>query len=211
VQRRFFSNLWPKLITLLAVSIFWIIITLKQGDIVTVTAPIKFHNLPEGLALVKSSPEEVEVQLKTFSGLTPSPKKLDIMADVNLAKISEGISQLAIKNDDFQLPLGVMVTGINPSAVKVTIEKKVRKTLRIKVKTIGKPPGRRYSGKMTVDPPEVDAVGPQHIMEQLDSVETEEVNLNGVRRGAVLGKHLLSPSPQVKLLHEDSVTVRIGE
>jgi len=207
LHRRFFSNLWPKLITLLLVSACWLIITAKQGEIVTVTAPLKFHNLPDTLALVKASPEEVEVQLKTISGLIPSPKQLDITADMSLAKTREGVNQLAIKNDDFQLPLGVMVTGINPSVVKVTVEKKVRKTLRVKVKTIG----RQSFRKIKVDPPAVDAEGPEHVMEQIDAVETEEINLSALQHGIVVEKRLLSPAPQVKLLREEPVKVRLGQ
>lgn len=207
VRHRFFSNLWPKLITLLAVSACWLVITAKQGEIVTVTAPLKFHNLPDGLALVKSSPDEVEVQLKAISSLTPSPKQLDIMADMNLAKTREGVNQLAIKSSDFQLPLGVMITEIRPSTVKVTVEKKVRKTLRVKVKTIGKQSLR----KIRVDPPAVEAEGPEHVMEQLDAVETEEVNLSALQRGTVVEKRLLSPAPQVKLLLEEPVKVRLGQ
>jgi YbbR domain-containing protein len=211
VRRRFFSNLWPKLITLLLVSVCWLIITAKQGEIVTVTAPVKFHNLPEGLALVKTSPEDVEVQLKAFSGLVPSPKQLDIEADVNLAKVREGINQLAIKSADFQPPLGMMVTAINPSVVKVTMEMKVRKTLPIKVKTSGKLPARLSFRKIKVDPPVVEVEGPQHVMERLDSIETEEINLSVIQRGTVLEKRLLAPAPQVKLLREAPVKVRVGQ
>jgi hypothetical protein len=211
VRHRFFSNLWPKLTTLLLVSVCWLIITAKQGEIVTVTAILKFHDLPEGLALVKSSPEDVEVQLKAFSGLVPSPKKLDIEADINLAKVREGINPLAIKSADFHPPLGMMITGINPPVIKVTVEKKVRKTLQVKVKTSGRLPPRLSSRKLKVDPPVVEAEGPQHAMEQLDSVETEEVNLSVIQRGAVMEKRLLAPAPQVKLLREEPVRVRLGQ
>jgi diadenylate cyclase len=209
VQRRFFSNLWPKLTTLLLVSACWLIVTAKQGGIVTVTAPIKFRNLPEDLALVKTSPEEVEVQLKAFSGLVPSPKQLDVVADVSLAKVREGANQLAIKSDDFQLPLGVMVTGINPSVVKVTIEKKVRKTLRVKVKTVGKLTGGQSFRKIRVEPQAVLAEGPERVMAQLEAVETEEVNLASLARGREVEKRLLAPAPQVKLLRDEPVTVRL--
>jgi diadenylate cyclase len=207
LHRWLFSNLWPKLIVLLLVCICWLIITARQGGIVTVTAPLKFHNLPEGLALVKASPEDVEVQLKAVSSLTPSPKDLDIMADLNLAKIREGVNHLSIKSSDFQLPLGVMVTGINPSVVKVTIEKKVRKTLQIRVKTSG----RQMSRRITVNPEVVEAEGPEHVMERLDYVETEEVSLSGQPRNAVLEKRLLSPAPQVKILREEPVLVHLGQ
>jgi len=88
----------------------------------------------------------------------------------------------------------------------VTLEKKVRKTLRIRVKTSG----RQSLRKITVDPPAVEAEGPEHVMGRLDSVETEEVSLSGMPRGSVLEKRLLSPAPQVKILREEPVRVSLG-
>ncbi|HEX9023155.1 MAG TPA: diadenylate cyclase CdaA [Geobacteraceae bacterium] len=208
VRRTFFRNLGPKLTTLLLVSVCWLIITAKQGDIVTVTAPLKFHGLPEGLTLVRTSPEEVEVQLKAFSGLAPSPKQLDIAADLDLEKTREGANQIAVKSADFKLPLGMMITGINPTTVKVTIQKKVRKTLRVRVKVAGGL-AARMAARIKVDPPLVEAEGPQDVMEHFDSVETEEVSLASLQRGSTLEKRLLAPAPQVKLLYDEAVRVRL--
>ncbi|HTY21267.1 MAG TPA: diadenylate cyclase CdaA [Geobacteraceae bacterium] len=206
LRRILFSDIWPKLTILLLVCICWLIITAKQGGIVTVTAPLKFHNLPEGLALVKSSPEEVEVQLKAFSSLTPSPKQIDIAADMNLARTREGVNSLSVKSSDFQLPLGVIITGINPSVIRVTMEKKVRKTLWIKAKTVG----RNSRRKLIVDPPTVEAEGPEHILEQLESVETEDISVSALGSGEAVEKRLLSPAPQVKLLREEPVRISLG-
>ena len=83
----------------------------------------------------------------------------------------------------------------------------MRKTLRVKVKTTGKQSLR----KIRVDPPAVEAEGPEHVMEQIDAVETEEVNLSALQRGTVVEKRLLSPAPQVKLLLEEPVKVRLGQ
>ena len=205
LRRVLFSDLWPKLTTILLVSICWLIITYKQGGIVTVTAPIKFHNLPDGLVLVKSTPEDVEVQLKAFSSLTPSPQQIDMTADMNLAKVREGSNNLSIKNSDFQPPLGVIITEIHPPSVRVIIEKKVRKTLRVKAKTVGRISFR----KLMIDPPEVIAEGPEHAMARLDSVETEEINLSALMPGAEVEKRLLTPAQQVKILRDEPVKVRL--
>ncbi len=211
LRRWFFSNPWPKLITLFLVTVCWLIITAKQGEIVTVTAPIKFHDLPEGLALVGSSPDDVDVQLKAYSGLVPSPKDLDITADLNLAKVKEGVNQLAVKGTDFQLPLGMMVTEINPPIIRVTVEKKVRKTLPVKVKTTGRLTGRLSLRHVTADPAVIEAVGPEHLMERVTAVETEEVNLADLKRGASVRKRLLPPLPQIKILRDEPVKVTLEQ
>lgn len=209
LQRRVFSNLWPKLITILLVVVSWLIISAKQGGIITVTAPIKFHNLPDDIALIKTTPEEVEVQVKVFSSLIPMPKQLDIVADVDLARIKEGTSQVSIKNDDFQLPLGVVVTGVNPSVVKVTTERKVRKVLRVRVKTVGRLPGRQRLQKLKVEPAEVTAEGPEHLLAQFDSVVTEDLDLSAIHQSTVVEKGVLSPASPIKVLRKEPVMVRV--
>ncbi len=211
LRQRLFSNFWPKLTTLLLVSACWLIITAKPGDIITVTAPLKFHNLPDGLALVRVSPEDVDVQLKAFSGLVPLPKQIAISADVDLAKAREGVNQLAIKSADFQPPLGLLVIGINPSVVKVTLEKKVRKSVPVRVKTSGKLPGRHANRRIKVDPAAVEAEGPRDVMDRLVSVETEEVSLSALQRGAAIDRRLLTPDPQVRLLRDAPVRIRLAQ
>jgi uncharacterized protein (TIGR00159 family) len=209
LREKMFSNLRPKLVTVFLVIISWLIITAKQGGILTITAPIKFHNLPANLVLVKSSPEEVEVQVKVISRLIPSPKQLDIVADVDLAKIREGTNHLAVKNDDLQIPLGVAVSSINPSVVRITTEKKVRKLLQIRAKTIGSLPGGLKIAKLQTDPSTIMVEGPEHVVTQLEFISTEEIDLAKVRRSTGLEKGLLQPAPQVNFLRDEPVKVHL--
>ncbi len=209
LRRRLFSNIWPKLTIILLVIASWLIITAKQGGIITVSVPLKFHNLPDDVTLVKTSPEEVEVQLKVISSLIPSPKKLDITADVDLGKVREGGNLLAIKGDDFRLPPGVTVTGVTPSVVKVTAEKKMRKVMRVKVKTVGRLPENQRLRRLKVDPHVVTAEGPEHLLAQFDSVDTEAVDLSTVRPNEKVEKRILSPAPQIKVLGEATARIRV--
>ena len=209
LRERIFSNLRPKLATLFLVLVSWLIITAKQGGILTVTAPIKFHNLPSDLVLVKNSPEEVDVQVKTFSKLIPSPKQLDVTADVDLSKVREGSNRLTVKTDDLQLPLGVVVSGINPSVVRVTTERKVSKTLLVRVRTSGNLPSGMRLRKVKVEPATVTVEGPERALSQIDAATTEEIDLSGVRHSVVLDKGLLPPAPQVKFLRDESVKVQL--
>ena len=209
LRQRLVRNLIPKLATLLLVVVGWLIITTKQGGIFTVTVPIKFHGLPGGAVLVKSDPEEVEAQLKVISSLIPSPKQLDIVADLDLAKVREGINTFAISESDLNLPLGVKVSSVNPSSVKVTIAKKVRKNLRVKVNTVGTMAGRTKLKKILVEPETVKVEGPEHIVSQYETIQTEEINLSEITQGTALERRLLSPSPQLRILREEPVKVRV--
>lgn len=209
VRQRLFSNMLPKMVTVALVFVSWLFITARQGGIITVTVPLKFHNLPDGLALTKSVPEEVDVQLRALSSFLPLPKEPDVVADVDLARIRQGVNNLAISSDDLRLPLGVVATGITPSVVKVTADKKVRRSLLVRVTTAGRlPPGARLK-RVHVEPETVTAEGPEHLLSHLDSVETEAVNLGEVRQSTELTRRLLQPAPQIRFLRGDEVKVLI--
>jgi uncharacterized protein (TIGR00159 family) len=209
LQRRIFSNLWPKVAIVMLVMVSWLMITARQGGLLTVTAPIKFHNLPQGVTLTKATPEEVEVELKTISSLIPSPKKLDIVVDLNLAGVREGSNQLAVKKDDIQLPAGVTVVGIKPSMVKVSTEKKIRKEVRVKVKTVGRLPASLRLKRMLCDPPTVMIEGPERSLARVETIETEGIDLSSIRGSTVVEKRLLPPAPLAKSLREEPVKIRL--
>ncbi len=198
----------PKLATLCLVVVSWLLITAKQGGIVTVTVPIKFHNLPASLALMSTTPEEVDVQLKAMSSLIPSPGKLDITADLDLAKIRDGVNHLALQNDNFKLPLGVTVLGVSPATIKVTAEKKVRRELMVRVRKGGVLPRGVHLRSINAEPGMAVVEGPEHLLTRLESVDTEEVNLSVIHQSMVVEARLVSPAPQVQV-PDGSVRVRI--
>jgi hypothetical protein len=51
--------------------------------------------------------------------------------------------------------------------------------------------------------------GAAHILEQLELLQTEDVDLAGVSQSTVLERQVLSPAPQVKVLLDNPVKVRV--
>lgn len=127
VLKRLTANFWPKVAIFCLVVVSWLLITYRQGEILTVTAPVTFHNLPDGLTLTRSYPDEVDLQLKSFSNLVASPKNLDIVVDLDLAKVKEGNNSIQISKDLIRLPPGVVVVNMDRSMVRVTAERKQMK------------------------------------------------------------------------------------
>lgn len=204
--QRLTRNVWPKLAIFVLVLMGWFAMTARQDGIVTVTAPVKFRNLPERLALVKIVPEEIEVQLKVFSGFVSSPRQLDVMADLSLADVREGTNILAIRPGDVRVPLGSVINTITPASVKVVVGHKISKRVRVRPQTVGNLAPRL---RMRVDPSTVTVEGPEHLLGALESVQTEAIDLTGVRRPVSLERNLLSPAPEVRILLDTPVSVRI--
>lgn len=209
LRQKLFSNLLPKTALLLIVSAFWALITYRQGQILTVVAPVRLHGISNGLVLVRSLPEEVEVQLKSFSSLTPVSAKLDISANVDLSMVREGQSTVRIKNSDFSLPSGMVVSAVTPSAIKIVAEKKVRKNVPVKINLKGVLPAAARGYEVLSEPATVTVEGPAGQMSKVDSVATEEIDARRLSVDKEYRKNLLLPSKNVTLLNDEAILVKV--
>jgi len=201
-----FSNLLPKTAILLVVATFWALITSRQGQIISVTAPVRMHGIPERLALVRSSPEEVDVQLKSFSILTPMPSKLDIAADVDLSAIQEGQATVRIINSAFKLPSGMEITAVNPPTIRIVTDRKERKLVPVKIALRGSI-GRGM--ELVADPVTVEVEGPAAQIERIERVATEEINAGRLLKGQEYHMNLVPPNNYVNILWNEPIVIKL--
>jgi uncharacterized protein (TIGR00159 family) len=204
-----FSDLLAKTAVLLIVIVSWALITSRQGAIATVTAPVRLHGIPRNLMLMRSSPEEVEVQVKSFSTLTPTPEKLDIVADVDLSEVREGQAIVRIRNSDFRLPSGMVVGSVNPSSIRIVTEKKVRKTVPVRVMVRGKMPRGLEGYQLVASPASLEVEGPAGQISRLELVTTEEVDADKLLKEKEYQKNLLPLPKNVTVLRDEPLTLKL--
>ena len=210
LRERLLKNLLPKFVTLLLVLACWLLINARQGGVQSVTAQVKFHDLPENLLLKDDLPAELEVQLKLLSTIFTASKKLEIAADIDLSKIHEGVNSIPVESKAFQLPLGVSVVKVTPEVLRIVAEKKVYRELPVYLKRTGRLPRGVSLKSVAIEPARVRVVGSESVLAQLSQVYTEPVDLGLLSRNQVLEVKLLPPSSQVQLSSNESVKVRIG-
>jgi len=207
---RLHRNFWSKLITVLLVFITWLIVTTREGEITNTLVPVTFRNLPDNLLLTKSSPDRVEVQMKTISSLIPAPKEGEVAAEIDLAKIKGGTTAVPIRKEDFRSPPGVVISRSKPSTLQVTIEKKAQKWLRVEPKVVGRPAERQRLQRIKVEPSAVRVEGPERTLSRLEYIQTEEIALPDIDQSTTIEKKLVTPSTQVRVLWEGNVKIRLS-
>jgi diadenylate cyclase len=205
---RLLRNIWPKLATLALVSVCWLIVTARQGEIATITVPVKYRNLPENLFLSKTSIDQVEVQVKTLSSLIQPPKQGDVFAEIDLSKVKEGSALLDLERQNIQLPTGVVVTRIKPEAIKVVIDKRLRKTVRLEARLTGTPARGLRVKKFKSDPASVLIEGPASVISRYDSLPVEEIDVSGLSRSSTFERTIAVSYP-VKLVSDGIVKIRV--
>lgn len=121
LARRLFSDLLSKTAILVGVTLVWLLLSTRQGEVAIVPVPLAFHGLPTGMTLVRVSPEEVTVRLRSNSGLVPSPRQLDLTADLDLSNAQEGYNNLRVSLSHVRVPPGMTVVGLEPTSVRVLV------------------------------------------------------------------------------------------
>jgi uncharacterized protein (TIGR00159 family) len=208
LRRRFFANLFPKISILLAVCIFWGLITTRQGQITTVTAPVQLHSIPEGIVLLRTTPEDVTVQIKAMSSLVPPPSKLDLTVDIDASGVTEGTTSIRVNQANINTPSGMIITSVSPSSIRVSAEKKLRKRVPVKATLKGKLTSAR---SVTCEPASVEIEGPATQVSHIESVATEEIDASQLKRGTEYLKNLRLPDKQVFLLRDTAVTIKLSD
>ena len=209
LRDKLFSNLLPKMALLLGVCAFWALITTRQGQITTVTAPVTLHGIPEELILLRTTPEEVNVQLKSLSSLSPPPSKLDLTADIDASGVKEGQTTIRVRSSDFSLPSGLSITTLSPASVRINTEKKLRKSVRVKASLKGKLPSNISSLQVVCDPVTVDIEGPTSQISTVEAVFTDDIDASQLRRGSEYQKSIRPLPKQISLLRDTPVTIRL--
>ena len=210
MQQRLFSNLLPKVSLLLGVCVFWGLVTTRQGQITTVTVPVRLHGVPDSLVLLRTLPEDVTVQIKAMSSLAPPPSKLDLTAEIDASKIAEGTTAIRVNHSTVTAPSGMTITSVSPSSVRVYAEKKVRKSVPIKIIIKGRLPSGQSSFYVTSEPSSVNIEGPASQVSQILSVATEDIDASQLEKGKEYLKNLRLPEKQVSVLRETPVTIKLS-
>lgn len=209
LRQRFSKNLLPKFVTLLLVTLCWLLINVRQGGVQTVTAQVKFHDLPESLVLKHDLPAELNVQLKVLSNLFTSANKFEIAALIDLSRIREGANSITVDENAFELPLGVSVEKVSPSVLNIIAEKKLYRDLPVYLKKTGRLPKGLKLRAISIEPKRVRVIGGETSLARLRQVETEPLDLGRVARTGTVALKLVAPSPEVQLVPGESVQVTL--
>jgi YbbR domain-containing protein len=92
--------------------------------------------------------------------------------------------------------------------MRVTIEKRMRKLVRVEPRFTGAPTENLHLKKFKVSPSLVMIEGPASIISQLESLRTEEISLSALEGTRTVEKKLVVPA-QLRALSGNPVKVRM--
>lgn len=123
----------------------------------------------------------------------------DVSVQVDLRQAEPGTHVVNLSAENVSLPQGLRVDSIQPSSVEVTVDRLARREVPVEADVRGEPAAGAVRGEVEVVPPTVFVTGPASQLQNLTSVTTGVVSLEG---------HALSFEETVPVITPENLSVR---
>ena len=200
------------LLTIILVSAAWGIYSGKQFSLINVTTAVDFRNIPESLELRRSSAEKVEVQITGKRRLVSVLNPEQVSAFLDLSAIEAGYHRIELNGHNIELPLGLEVVRITPTAIRIEMENRVEREIAVEPEIIGSPPAGYLIDRISVRPGSLRVTGPVSTLNKILSLNTAPIILDDIepRKGEKIVEVpvVLSPA-SLRLIPGQNKKVRV--
>lgn len=172
-----FRHLGLKFLSIALAVAIWLAVGDQRAVERSVRVPLEFHNLPDGLELVASPPESVEVRLRGPSGTLGRLLPGEVVAVLDLQSGRPGTRLFHMLVDEVRVPYGVHAAQVMPPSISLSFERSVSKAVPVVPAVDGEPAAGYHVGRINANPAVVVVEGPASRVDDLKSATTEPVNV----------------------------------
>jgi YbbR domain-containing protein len=204
-----FRHLGLKFLSIALAVAIWLIVGDQRSVERSVRVPLEFHNVPDGLELVANPPDGVEVRLRGPSSALGRVLPGEVVAVLDLQAARVGTRLFHLLADEVRVPYGVQVSQVNPSAISLSFEPSVTKSVPVVPAVDGDPAPGFHVGRISATPPLVAVVGPASHVVELKSATTEPVVVARARSSVVDRVTVGVADELVRLVTPQTATVTV--
>lgn len=173
---------WPiKLLSLAFALVLWLFVMGEQNTEVGYTVPLEVKNVPKGLIIANEIPGHVDVRLTGSRTLLANIQGPDLEVSVDLHDAKPGITTFRSLDERLNLPRSITVTRLSPSYVDIKLERLVQKEVPLQVVFEGTPAPGFSIVEVRAAPDVVAVEGAESEIKRINEVETEAVDVGGLK------------------------------
>jgi YbbR domain-containing protein len=206
-----FGHFGLKVLSVAFAVLLWFTVSGEETVERGLRVPLELQQFPAGLDLIGEAPSLVDIRVRGASGSLSRLGAGDIVAVLDLKSAREGRRLFQLAPEQVQAPFGVQVVQVTPPTIALSFEKSVSKQVPVVPAVEGDPAPGYVVGKVTVDPPTVDVVGPQSSIARVTEAVTEPVSVSGaqsvVNDGVTVG--FIDPLLRLRIPRMASVSVEV--
>jgi len=200
-----FRDIGLKLLAVALAALLWLSVSsqrLEQISVRTFDVPVALVSIPRDLIITRATPDTVSVRLRGRLSALRALSSQNLEATLSLSDTRTGDTTLPISAQSLNVPGGVEVLSIDPARLRLKLEARRQKQVRIRPYLVGElPPGYEYDPQdVTVDPANALVSGPASLVADVSEVATERVILSGRVEPFRQRVTLVSDSPLVRVV-----------
>lgn len=169
------------------------------------------YNRPRGFMIVNPTTQTVNVRLlgskKAIRQLQLNPYMVNVQ--VELSQRQEGSATLNLSGDNVVAPDGLEVVSIEPSSIRVDLEREVTQRLTVVPKLVGKPAAGTVMEEPEVFPSQVLVTGPEAMLARIETLSTQPIDLEGRTETFEETVPVITPDPLIQIVQPSKVTIRV--
>lgn len=180
IRRIFFENFALKAAAAVLAVVLWIFVVSKGQTEMSLSVPIEYSNIPQGLEIAKREVKAANLVIRTHESLSKNIRQEAVRVYVDVGKARKGEGVFPVRKDDVKLPYGASVISIEPSSVKIVFEETVSKQVPIRPDITGSPEAGYYVKSTEIEPKEIVIEGAKSEVRKIGTVKTEPIDITGL-------------------------------
>jgi YbbR domain-containing protein len=136
-----------------------------------------------------------------------NPQTVDVT--VELPQRQEGMVTINLGPENVTAPEGLEVVSIEPSSIRVELEREVTQRVTVVAKLTGEPAAGAMVGEPEIFPNQVLVTGPGSMVSRIDHLSTIPISLDGRAITFEQTVPMVAPDPLIQIAQPTRVTVKI--
>ena len=184
----------------------WSTFTRGVDTVVSMDIPVEYMKRPPEMEILDTSVNTVRLEISGSGALLRRIQPEQVSVKLDLSQGVPGSNPFTITPESVSLPPGVLLRGVKPPVVEVTLDTTVKRELSVQVDWVGKLQDPLLIAQVKTDPPKVQVSGSARALSNISAVYTEKVSVDQISRSGALSARLV-PSPPSLKLSPDKVTI----
>ncbi len=202
------ENLAIKIISVALAIFLWFFVTYKGQTETSLEIPLEFKNTPSEMEILKQSAKKINVSISARERIFREISKTEIRVIVDLSNVKLGENSIPITKSSIKLPRGIEILRIEPSVVKVFLDKKERKTVPVRVVVTGKPAKGYIVSSVEANPSSIIIEGAKSELDRIRALKTEPIEINGINENLTT-QAKINPDGRIFRTEKDTIYVTV--
>jgi YbbR domain-containing protein len=194
--------------------VYWGITVTEEKEIKTFEVSVKFSNVPQNCAVVGPDVHtKINVEVAALSDIMKKFGEDDIEMTIDAGRFAYGPFVYELTENDLNLPSSISFVRVFPKILQLQLDKKITAKIMLKPQFVGKAGRGKQVVSWSIEPPSLEAEGPQSVIEATKYIPSQPIPLSGREVDFSLPVVPICDDPEVSIKIENPpvLHVTLGE